>query len=159
MKKRNRKKLSPGLEGRKAKFSVDSSAKFRSTSIPVNQSEIPDLHSSARACGKFNYIQDFQQTNQLDPVKISSTPYRHQLESSKPLQKEVISTQKLPGSKKRSKPVKNSQCGKSCEIKGTTKNGCGGIGTLQMTKILITAIQVNFMLIPSEIGIRQHELT
>jgi len=53
---------------------------------------------------------------------------------------------------------KNSQCEKSCESKGWPRNGCDSIHRL-MTKILITTIQVNFVLISSETGVRQHKLT
>jgi len=88
----------------------------------------------------------------------------HQLESFKPvnkrthkskLQKEVIYTQKQPGCKKGVVLFK-SPVGKSCEIKWGSH--CDGMQTL-MAKILITTIQVNFMLISSEAGMRKHKLT
>ena len=60
-------------------------------SHPVYWSTAP-VHSLARACRQFSYIQDIQQTVQLDPHNSSATfftPYRHQLESSKPCWKMV----------------------------------------------------------------------
>ena len=56
------------------------------------------------------------------------------------LQKDVISTQKLPGYKKGVALFKNGQCEKSCEIKGAAKKWLWWYRL--MAKILITAIQV-----------------
>ena len=77
----------------------------------------------------------------LNPVKV--------------LQKDVISTQKQPGCKKGEALFKMASVKKSCEIKG------GGQEMAVMVwddgKIVITTIQVNFVLIPGVM--RQHNLT
>ena len=66
--------------------------------------------------------------DQLDPVNSSATfgtPYRHQLESSKPyvtiLQKEVISTQKQPDFKKGAALFKMVSVKKVVKSKGAAK--------------------------------------
>jgi len=79
----------------------------------------------------------------LNPVKV--------------LQKDVISTQKQPGCKKKVRPSLIWPVGKKLQNqRGQLRNGCDGIGWWQ---ILITTIQVNCVLIPSEAGMRQHKLT
>ena len=77
--------------------SLCSSARFKTTNRQISKNLVTQqtvqLHLSQRVCRstrdcrQFSYNQDLQQTDQLNSVKSSATfgtPYRHQLESSKP---------------------------------------------------------------------------
>jgi len=70
----------------------------------------------------------------------------------------VISTQKQPGCKKKGAPLfKMSSMKEVVKSKGVAKKWLWWYRL--MAKILLTIIQVNFVLNPSEAGMRQHKLT
>ena len=89
----------------------DSSRQFsyRTFTVQVNKytsqlEQNTPVHSSARACRQFNYIQELhsrspvdRSANPVNCVATFGTPYNHQLKPVKILQKEVLSTQKQPG--------------------------------------------------------------
>ena len=67
----------------------------------------------------------------------------------------MIYAQKQAGCK-RCGPFQNIQCEKAVKLKGVAKKWLWWY--MLMANFLMTTIQVNFLLIPSEVGMRQHTI-